>query len=404
MASKNRRTEYLATKGKFPVSITHPHLMEEWDFERNEIRPEEITYGSDKKIWWSCSVCVFNWYASISHRAIGGRGCPRCAGKVVCDDNSLAKKFPEVAKEWHPTKNNISGTVPGSVTYGSGERAWWLCGVCGGEWESRICNRTSLNRGCPYCSGRRVSDYNRLSKKCPHLEIEWHPIKNINIGTPDDFSYSSHKVVWWLCSVCGNDWAASISNRVYNDTGCPACSGHKVSYLNRLDLRYPLVASEWSYKLNGSITPAQVSYNSSKYCWWVCSDCKHEWETRVYVRTRGGSGCPLCAGGPVSRVSQRWLDTVGVPSEYREHRIGIGAVTYIVDGYDPETSTVYEFLGDFWHGNPEIYERGALNTRANKTFGELYDHTFERIKSLEEAGYKVVYIWEKDFRLKGEDL
>ena len=28
---------------------------------------------------------------------------------------------------------------------------------------------------------------------------------------------------------------------------------------------------------------------------------------------------------------------------------------YIVDGYDSKTNTIYEFNGDFWHGNPNIY-------------------------------------------------
>ena len=35
---------------------THPELCEEWDKTKNgNLRPEDVTYGSGKKIWWVCS-------------------------------------------------------------------------------------------------------------------------------------------------------------------------------------------------------------------------------------------------------------------------------------------------------------------------------------------------------------
>jgi hypothetical protein len=61
---------------------------------------------------------------------------------------------------------------------------------------------------------------------------------------------------------------------------------------------------------------------------------------------------------------------------------------------------VYEFLGDYWHGNPKIYNKNDINTRVNKTFGQLYKETFTRFKKLRKLGYKIVYIWEKDFNRK----
>ncbi|MCK5017335.1 MAG: hypothetical protein KAS32_09695, partial [Candidatus Peribacteraceae bacterium] len=68
------------------------------------------------------------------------------------------------------------------------------------------------------------------------------------------------------------------------------------------------------------------------------------------------------------------------------------------DGFDLKTNTVYEFLGDFWHGNPEIYNAGQINPTNKKLFGKLHQETFDRFRLLEKAGFKVVYIWEKDFR------
>ncbi|MFP5111404.1 zinc-ribbon domain-containing protein [Bacillaceae bacterium C204] len=36
---------------------------------------------------------------------------------------------PEIAKQWHPTKN--IGLNPSNISPGSGNRVWWLCRFCG---------------------------------------------------------------------------------------------------------------------------------------------------------------------------------------------------------------------------------------------------------------------------------
>jgi G:T-mismatch repair DNA endonuclease (very short patch repair protein) len=68
------------------------------------------------------------------------------------------------------------------------------------------------------------------------------------------------------------------------------------------------------------------------------------------------------------------------------------------DGYDPTTKTIYEFNGDYWHGNPNLYKSTDTNKHNKKTFEELYKKTIERESFLVKNGYKVVSIWESDFK------
>ena len=56
---------------------------------------------------------------------------------------------PELAAEWHPTKNGA--LTPSDVTPGSGKKVWWIC-QNGHEWETYIYNRKK-GHGCPYCAG-----------------------------------------------------------------------------------------------------------------------------------------------------------------------------------------------------------------------------------------------------------
>lgn len=70
---------------------------------------------------------------------------------------------------------------------------------------------------------------------------------------------------------------------------------------------------------------------------------------------------------------------------------------YNVDGYDPETKTVYEFYGDYWHGSINKFNPTEKNKTIGKTFGELYEKTLQREAAIKAAGYKVISIWESDY-------
>lgn len=135
----------------------------------------------------------------------------------------LAVRFPDIAKQWHPTKNGKLN--PEQVSFGSQKRVWWL-GACGHEWQCPVSSRTTGNSGCPVCSGNLiVAGINDLLTKNPELAVEWDYEKNTKL-TPSELSPFSHKKVWWKCSNCGNSWQAVVKNRTYG-THCPVCSRNK---------------------------------------------------------------------------------------------------------------------------------------------------------------------------------
>ena len=74
-----------------------------------------------------------------------------------------------------------------------------------------------------------------------------------------------------------------------------------------------------------------------------------------------GCGCPKCANSSTSKMEQAWLDNLRIPLDNRNKKLHIGSSFYIVDGIDIINKTVYEFLGDYWHGNPNVYDKNDLN-------------------------------------------
>ena len=130
------------------IEITHPELAKEWHPEKNKkLNIDDFTSGSDKKVWWVCEK-YHEWKARISSRA-GGSRCPYCSGRLpIVGETDLATVNPELAAEWHPTKNGE--LTPQDVRPRSGKKVWWQCSE-GHEWHATIHNR-SAGRGCPICA------------------------------------------------------------------------------------------------------------------------------------------------------------------------------------------------------------------------------------------------------------
>lgn len=135
------------------LATTHPELVKEWHPTKNEgLEPKTFVAGSNRPIWWKCSACEHEWKTSINERT-QGKGCSVCAGQqVVAGINDLATTHPEIAKEWHPTKNGTK--LPSHFVIGSRKKVWWKCEK-GHEWETFIYNRKSYNSksgtSCPFC-------------------------------------------------------------------------------------------------------------------------------------------------------------------------------------------------------------------------------------------------------------
>ena len=269
-------------------------LLQQWHPTKNgELQPQDVSYGSQKKVWWVCEK-DHEWQAAVYMRA-SGRGCPYCAGRRACPGkNDLASQYPDVAAQWHPTKNG--DVTPDQVLAGSHRKAWWICDH-GHEWQAIVKSRTR-GTGCPVCSNRRlVVGENDLATTHPTLVKQWHPTKNGTLK-PQDLMGGTRKKVWWQCEK-GHEWQAAVASRASNGVGCPVCAGKKIiPGENDLASSFPDVAAQWHPTKNDALTPQQVSSFSNRKVWWLC-ERGHAYTASVSSRTTYHSGCPYCAGRKV---------------------------------------------------------------------------------------------------------
>ena len=343
------------------IKILYPKLMKEWNV-RNSILPESLRPGSSKKVWWICKK-GHEWKAIVSSR-VKGKKCPYCKNRKVDKKNNFKYEFPEIAKEWHPTKNG--SLKPEHYFKSSLKRFWWKCSN-GHEWISNINARVYKKTQCPKCSFQSSKpEYRILSElkylfpktisryRLDNIEIDIF-LKEFNIGIEFDGSYwhlkkesndknkniKLKKIGINLIRVRGEplnkisdlDVIVKSENLIKNDLNNLIKSIQKLipnKQNNKLNnyIKKKTFINEKLYKKFLSYFPSPLPEHSLLYThkelskeWhykknhplkpenftfgslqsvWWQCKKKHIWETRITARSRG-SGCPYCSGLKVSK-------------------------------------------------------------------------------------------------------
>lgn len=297
-----------------PLSVTHPDLCKEWDYDKNEHTPDDVTYGSNKKVWWRCEK-GHSFQKSINQRTnMRGRKeseatfveCPHCSHAVATPgEYSFATEHPTLMEEWDWEENAAEGIDPDLILPTSNKKVHWICKKNPThKWVATPCNRVSGGRkhqgsGCPYCDGKAFKEgITDLETMYPEIAAEWDYDKNED--TPNHVHAGSTKNAYWVCPQ-GHHYEMPPIRRTKQGCGCSICAGKKIIYETSLACLYPDIAAEWNYKKNGT-TPDKVAPKSSKKFWWTCPENpKHVYESSPASRTFNGTGCPFCSGHQVIR-------------------------------------------------------------------------------------------------------
>ena len=353
-----------------PKVASSEKMMSEWDFEINDQRkldPYSLSLGSGYIAGWICPK-GHKYDASINSRKRGS-GCPYCCNKKALRGfNDFGTKYPEIAKEWHPTKNGDS--TPYDFTYGSGQKAWWICPF---KHEYQMCLRDSgRGVGCSVCARAlktsfpeqavfyyvkkgfpdAISGYKDCFNNGMELDIY---IPSLKIGIEYDGSaYHGQKrmvqdnIKYSLCQEKGIQLIRIMESSYYaqfrlyhRKIEIPKASDEYLNYainllcyklekpqdvdVNRdrfeiqaylgarrtsLKDEYPEIASEWDYERNGGLLPEQFTAHSNDKVFWKCKRCGKSWKARISERTRKdskGTGCPDCnaKNGVLKQIEMR---------------------------------------------------------------------------------------------------
>lgn len=250
-----------------------------------------------------------------------------------------------------------------------------------------------IHAGCPACAS--------LRKKVSQSKIVIHGISDLEAQFSDRFDFtnsvfkntSSRLTVW--CKK-HSKYFHNTAHHIVRGAGCSECKKEKISLKKRLGTTEFVNRSKNKHGNRYDYTLVEYKTLTEPVKIICYEHGEFEQKPREHIN---GHGCPLCASTTISAVSQKWLLTLGV-NLIKEHKIAHNTGYYVVDGYDPKTNTVYEFYGDYWHGNPACFDPEMVNPSVDKKFKELYNNTMLREQALKFLGYNLITIWESEFNAK----
>ena len=218
------------------------------------------------------------------------------------------------------------------------------------------------------------------------------------------------------CPIHGNFY--STESKVLKGCGCLRCIADQYAH-TELALKIPkgikrLPFKDHLRKLRLHFTWLKIKKSKTKgnvKC--TCLVCGHKWETNYQNLRSSRMGCVKCGtqltktktsnepkvhtskSGNNSVKGNQWLlfleKKLGLTLQGAHHigekMIQLSKQKAFVDGYCEDTNEVFEFLGDYWHGN-------ALSKFKDK---DKYANTIKRLQEIASLGYTVHYVWESDF-------
>lgn len=315
------------------------------------------------------------------------QGCPSCSKKLKLTQ----KDFLIKANEIHGNKYDYSKTI-----YITGHTKSIITCKIHGDFNQSLKNHMS-GQGCPHCS------------TTPPINTELFIERAIKLyGDKYDYSKSEYISLYEpliiICKTHG-EFNQNPSNHLdnRNENACYKCSNRNVR--NTEDF------IEKSTKIHNNLYDySNVDYKISIEK--VIIICKKHGEFKQRPNDHlGGDGCPKCCN-KFSKISIAWLNEI-IEKEniYIQHALNDGEYTikinnkkYYCDGFCKKTNTIYEFNGDFYHGNPDKFNPEDLNPVINKTYGELYKNTLIKEENIKKAGYNLITIWESDYRMSNSIL
>lgn len=266
------------------------HLLDRWDYELNDVNPEDVSCSDLRKIFFLCENGLHN---SEAHRLYDIKryakipGCSVCGSfGVWCEKNNRL----DFLRRWDYEANKIS---PYEVSISSTKKMYFKCprGIHDSELKDLNNMRKQYKSGiCIQCDSIGQFLIDTYGENA--IEKYW---SEKNSSSPFFISKRTHSKIWIKCQDRDYhpDYDLSASN-FFAGKRCPYCVSKRICKEDSLGFLYPKSLEVWNKK--NKLTPYDYAPMSNKKMIWHCENGIHE----DYARTICGSTerdfrCPKCS-------------------------------------------------------------------------------------------------------------
>ena len=350
----------------------------------NEIHGDRYDYTKVDYIDANTKVIIIckehgEFYKTPSKHTNAKQGCAKCSGYYI----PTTDEFIENARLVHGDIYEYS-----KVDYKySNENVIITCKIHG-DFLQRPSNHIKSKQGCPKCGGSCKSNTIEFIEKSIKIHSDIYDYSKVN------YIDATTKIII-SCKIHGDFEQKPYSH--LNGHGCyMCCKNSKLNTIEFIEKAKLIHGDKYDY--------SKVDY---KYCDIpVIIVCKihGEFMKTPIAHYNSCRGCPKCSNNGYSKPSILWLDflsklyNINIQHACNDGEYVITTTKYKADGFCKENNTIYEFHGDYWHGNPKVFNLDDFNEITKCTYKDLYDNTLIRENKIKDLGYNLVVIWENDWK------
>lgn len=221
-------------------------ILDYWDYELNNYKPNEILYRTNKKFYFKCPKNIHQSELKSINSFVGGHEgsieCKKCNSFAQWGIDNLGEDFLE--KYWDYEKNTVD---PWEISKCINKpKVWIKCQekYYHGSYDTILNNFVNNESRCPYCTIQmgKVHKFDSLGYLYPEVLAIW---SDKNKKSPYEYAPKSSEEVWWKCPEGKHDdYFKEIHNANYNYFRCPECVHERNEsflqekvrvYLNELD-------------------------------------------------------------------------------------------------------------------------------------------------------------------------
>lgn len=291
-AKEKRVKSYLETRLKPGINdfvSQCPELINEWDYEKNQISPEKITIGTNNKVWWLCHTCGNSWKASIHNRVTNKSGCPVCS-------RHKSTSFPEqaiyyyISKVFPNTQNGYKDIFPTQKMEIDIFIPELMIGIeyDGIYWHSNENSSRKAKEKYQICRNNHIKLI-RVSE----IDMEMDNTSDIFIYRKEITDDGLNKCIEELLSKIVSKYGLSVD--VNRDRAEIMSLYITVLREKSITIQYPDAVWEWDLDKNNGLSPDMVNANSQVTYWWKCK-LGHSYKSTPANKLPYGYGCPICSG------------------------------------------------------------------------------------------------------------
>jgi G:T-mismatch repair DNA endonuclease (very short patch repair protein) len=350
-------------------------------------------YDYSKSIYIHCNkkiiiICRIHGEFEIAPRHhLEKQDCKKCAKKqTIISQRNTQEQFIDRAITTHGSRYNYS-----KVKYIDSRTKVII--ICSEHGEfTQIPNNHIRGNGCSICAincranqiNKTTEEFIKESKNIHKNKYDYSITEYINSDTRVSIICPEHGIFHQFASAH------------LHGCGCKKCSMRDVGNARRYTIDE--ITQKFKAVYGNMYDYTYMEYKN--YITTITISCsKHGIFRQTPCAHINGKGCPRCIRlGRISKISQEWLSMIKSSSPLLELEYHIPSTNYFADGYDPDSRTIYEFHGDYWHGNPKIFLTSIMNERTKCTMGQLYENTIKKRETCISLGYRYIEVWEHTWK------